>query len=137
MFVLQNAPLPSLKSPELELTPLEIANDTAKFDLTLSVTENADGLLAAMEYNADLFDAPTIDRMLGHFHTLLGGIVAQPDTPISQLPMMTEAELRLVLGQGNTADTDLDLEALDLEEFTDTGLDSLLLHFEKKDGIDE
>ena len=101
MFALQNAPLPSLHSPELALTPLEAPSGTAKFDLTLYAAESAEGLNLTMEYSADLFDPATIDRMLAHFRVLLEAIVEQPDRPVDALPMLTEAERRQVLQDWN------------------------------------
>ena len=56
--------------PELTLRPLPIdeGTGTAKFDLTLALEETpAEGSPGRSEYNTDLFDAATIDRMLGHF----------------------------------------------------------------------
>ena len=55
-----------------------IEGTTAKFDLTLSMENTATGLVGVWEYNTDLFDASTIERMTGHFVTLLEGIVANP-----------------------------------------------------------
>jgi aspartate racemase len=132
MFVLQNAPLPALKSPELELTPLEVEIGAAKFDLTLFVTESDEGLLATMEYSSDLFEAATIDRMLGHYRTLLEGVVAQPERPIGTLPMMTEEEQRQVLGQWNdTATEDL---ASAVNVLSEAELDSLLRRMSSEKG---
>ncbi|MBW4490089.1 MAG: amino acid adenylation domain-containing protein [Trichocoleus desertorum ATA4-8-CV12] len=91
MFVLQNATVPTIDS-ELLLSALDIPSHTAKFDLTFAVEETADGLSIAIEYSSDLFDAATIARMAGHYQTLLAGIVAQPEQPLSQLPLLTETE---------------------------------------------
>ena len=101
MFVLQNAPMTSLELPGLTLRPLEIDSGMAKFDLTLYVMETERGLVGALEYNTDLFDAGTIHRMLGHFSTLLEGIVANPDRGISQLPILTESERLTLLVEFN------------------------------------
>ena len=102
MFILQNAPLPSLQLEGLSLIPLDIENETSKFDLTLSVFEGGDGSLRVnAEYNRDLFDGETIDRMLEHFETLLGGIVAAPGRRLSQLPLLGADELRRLLVEWN------------------------------------
>ncbi len=76
MLALQNAPLPSLRSPELAMAPLEAPSGTAKFDLTLFAAEAPDGLRLTMEYSADLFDPATADRMLAHYRVLLEAAVA-------------------------------------------------------------
>jgi alpha-ketoglutarate-dependent taurine dioxygenase len=92
LFVLQNAPMPALELPDLTLTPLEIDNGTSKFNLALLMKETEQGLVATWNYNADLFDPTTITRISGHFETLLGSIVTQPDARINSLKMLTEAE---------------------------------------------
>ncbi|MEM8810431.1 MAG: condensation domain-containing protein, partial [Cyanobacteria bacterium P01_G01_bin.38] len=95
MFILQNAPLSfnlSNSLPGLTLSPVELSSKTAKFDLTMTMTERAGGLTGGLEYNTDLFDAATIDRLIGHFQTLLAGIVAHPEMPICKLPWLTPPE---------------------------------------------
>jgi amino acid adenylation domain-containing protein len=67
----------------------EIDTRTAKFDLTLYLSETSNGLMATLNYNTDLFDASTISRMLSHFHTLLESIAAQPDQHLAALPLVT------------------------------------------------
>ncbi|OLE96762.1 MAG: hypothetical protein AUG75_16390 [Cyanobacteria bacterium 13_1_20CM_4_61_6] len=95
MFVLQNAPASAPALPGLTVRVLETASGPAKFDLTLSIREDEADLPGSVEYDPDLFDAATIARMLGHFQTLLEGIVAHPDERISRLPLLTEAERQL------------------------------------------
>ncbi len=93
MFALQDAPLTTLKLAGASLTPLQPDTRTAKFDLTLNVVERPDGLLrCALEYNTDLFDASTAERMAGHFRALLAAAVANPDEAIGRLPMLTARE---------------------------------------------
>ena len=115
LFDLQNAPLHSLRSPDMVLTPLEPPSGTAKFDLTLLASESADGLGLIMEYSSDLFDAATVDRMLAHFRILLEAVVAQPDQPVAALPMLTEEERRQVLDgwSGEGSDESWDADGLD------------------------
>jgi amino acid adenylation domain-containing protein len=92
MFILQNTPDDVTDLADLKLTGLEIGSETAEFDLTLAITETGDTLVGSLAYNSDLFTAATIDRMLGHFHTLLAAIAEQPEKPISQLPLLTSGE---------------------------------------------
>ncbi|MEG3959207.1 amino acid adenylation domain-containing protein [Microcoleus sp. herbarium2] len=101
MFVLQNAPMPSLKLQGLTLTPLAVESATAKFDLTLSLENSEQGLTGAWEYNKDLFDAATIVRMSGHFQTLLEAMVTNPQEPVSQLPLLSTAEQHQLLVEWN------------------------------------
>ncbi|WP_442941967.1 amino acid adenylation domain-containing protein [Nostoc sp.] len=102
MFVLLNTPPGKLELPGLSSTPLQIENPTAKFDLTLLMTESEQGLSGSLEYNSDLFEQATITRMVGHFVTLLSGIVANPEERISQLPLLTQREQQQLFGEWNT-----------------------------------
>ena len=101
MFVLQNAPKAGLKLPGLTLTPLKIDRQAANFDLTLTMVDTEQGLRGSIEYNLDLFDATTIDRMWGHFQTLLAGIVANPHQCLSNLPLLTITEQQQLLQEWN------------------------------------
>ncbi|WP_406694053.1 amino acid adenylation domain-containing protein [Singulisphaera sp. Ch08] len=101
MLILQNAPLPPLATAGLTMSVLEPPVETAKFDLTLKLTETDQGLNAALEYATDLFESDTIDRMLGWFHTLLKGIVANPETSLADLPLLTDDERQRVLVEWN------------------------------------
>ncbi|MFW9261381.1 amino acid adenylation domain-containing protein [Nostoc sp. CALU 546] len=92
MFVLQNAPMSDLKLPGLTLSSLAIESGSAKFDLTLEITETQQGLFGTLEYNTDLFEASTISRMAGHLQILLQGIVANPKLRLSELPLLTQPE---------------------------------------------
>ncbi|WP_427156899.1 amino acid adenylation domain-containing protein [Aliinostoc sp. HNIBRCY26] len=101
MFVLENAPKQEVQLSELTLSFLEIPLASAHFDLSLSMREIETGLLAKFEYNTDLFDADTITRMMGHFQTLLWGIVNNQEQSISELPLLTEAERHQLLVEWN------------------------------------
>ena len=101
MFILQNAPTETLNLPDLTLNPIKVESKTANFDLTLSMVETNTGLRGGIEYNTDLFDADRITRMLGHFQTLLAGIIAHPDQNISDLPLLTATEHQQILTTRN------------------------------------
>jgi amino acid adenylation domain-containing protein len=76
--------------------PIDMGNltETAQFELSLEVQEGPEGLKCRFEYSTDLFDEATITRLAGHWQTLLAGIVANPDQPLSALPLLTEHERR-------------------------------------------
>src|SRR6185503_20738830 len=76
MFVFQSAPTFELNLPGLSAKPIAIDNETAKFDLILSVTDTGQELTAGFEYNEDIFEARMISRMLAHFRVLLEGALA-------------------------------------------------------------
>jgi amino acid adenylation domain-containing protein len=97
MFALQNMPAPDLSVDGLSLTPLKLGAATSKFDLSLEVEEKPPGLCVSIEYATDLFAAATIERMLGHFQSLLEGAVNDPTQSVTDLSLMTEAESRQLL----------------------------------------
>src|SRR6185295_9248894 len=92
MLTLQNAPAEALVLPGLELQPFGIEMGTAKFDLTLSLVERPDGLAGSLEYNTDLFDRSTMERMSSHLHNLLARAVADPRASVADLPLLSSAE---------------------------------------------
>jgi non-ribosomal peptide synthetase component F len=116
------------------MTPLPTESGTAKFDLTMFVTEEAGGLGLALEYNADLFDPDTIDRMLGHFRRLLEGIAADPDQTIAALPMLSDEERRRMLGQQDDADLDAEAALADLDRLSEEELDALMTDLLPEEG---
>ncbi|MEC4891787.1 MAG: amino acid adenylation domain-containing protein [Oscillatoria sp. PMC 1051.18] len=109
MFTLRNAPQIE-EIPDLVLSPFKVDNQTAQFDLSLSIEMTERGLSASFEYNTDLFDAATIARMLGHFQNLLEGIVANPQASLSDLPLLTPAEQHQLLVEWNDTKTDYPLD---------------------------
>lgn len=101
IFVLQNAPIEELKLPNLSVEFLDIHSETSKFDLLLTTMEREDHLLAAFEYNTDLFKAETIQRMAKHFEALLESIVQHPDEPIGKLSILTDKEYKELIPTEN------------------------------------
>jgi amino acid adenylation domain-containing protein len=91
-FALNNNPMPPLEIGELTMSILEVESATAQFDLSLDMVERQEELIGILEYNSDLFEADTISRMAEHFQTLLGGIVADPEKRLSDLPILTETQ---------------------------------------------
>ena len=100
-FALQNVPLEELQLPGLTLRHLDVQQGTTQFDLALSIQPTETGLLAALTYNTELFESATIERMLGHFETLLAGIVADPGRSLSQLPLLSQSQRRQLLVEWN------------------------------------
>ncbi|MFK5968540.1 MAG: amino acid adenylation domain-containing protein [Candidatus Marithrix sp.] len=85
---------PSLSKIESNWTinQYDIHTGTSKFDLTISLDERHGGIIGRIEYNTDLFDETTIIRMIDHYKCLLEGIIANPEQPIAQLPLLTKKE---------------------------------------------
>ncbi|MHB2147695.1 amino acid adenylation domain-containing protein [Calditrichota bacterium LG25] len=99
MFVYQNALDGALQLPDLKVEPLPLRNENAKFDLTLTVAELADEFALDVEFDTDLFEPDTIDRMLTHFQQILRAAVEQPEVPVTRLDLLTEREKKLLLDE--------------------------------------
>jgi len=104
-LTLNNVPIPASDLSELSLDFEEIDNQTTKLDLSVHLYPVADGLSGWFEYSTDLFHPDTITRMVGHWQTLLQGIVANPDWQISELPLLTSSEEQQILREWNQTQT--------------------------------
>jgi amino acid adenylation domain-containing protein/non-ribosomal peptide synthase protein (TIGR01720 family) len=93
LFTLQNMPLSFGKHGDLHVESISIQQDIAKFDLTLTMAESAEGLVATFEYNSDLFDHQTIERMAGHFQQILQEVMDHPGKPIGSISMLSKEEV--------------------------------------------
>jgi len=103
-FIMQNTPVPVTRFATLECADIVVEHANTKFDLSLGVWESDKNIAGSLEYNTDLFDASTIERMLGHFTVLLESIVENPDMAVDALPLMPEAERQqLLTGWNDTA----------------------------------
>ena len=101
MLSLQNTPPASLALPGLTLEGLRVDSGAARFDLSLSLAEAEGGIEGGIEYDLSLFDRSTVERLLSHLATLLGGAAADPDRRLSELPMLSLAERRELLADWN------------------------------------
>ncbi|MBW4617799.1 MAG: amino acid adenylation domain-containing protein [Cyanosarcina radialis HA8281-LM2] len=100
-FGLQNVPTDKLELPGLAIDYLKLESQTANFDLSLDIYETESEIAGAFEYNTDLFEAATIDRMIEHFCNLLSAIVANPHQQIAQLSLLSSSERHQLLEKGN------------------------------------
>ncbi|NOX38152.1 MAG: amino acid adenylation domain-containing protein [Calditrichaeota bacterium] len=104
-FVLQNMPVSDVRVSGIQLSPMAIDSTTAKYDLTFYLNEGDGKMVGLLEYNTDLFDRETIQRMLNHYQYLLAAGLANPDEDVFALPMMNEAELDRLLVEWNRTET--------------------------------
>jgi amino acid adenylation domain-containing protein len=101
MFVLQNQPLSQLDLPGVKSTILLPEQAPAKFDLVLTMEEISGGLSGTFEYNTDLFERSTIERITGHFTTILCAICGSRDQPIQRFPLLRAREEHQLLIEWN------------------------------------
>lgn len=87
----------------------ELETGSSKFDLSLILSENADGLDGLIEYSTDLFEPATIRRLAVYFSRLLEAGVEQPEKSIAELPMLPSAERQQLLADWN--DTSAEISA--------------------------
>ncbi|HYV13029.1 MAG TPA: amino acid adenylation domain-containing protein [Pyrinomonadaceae bacterium] len=106
MMALQNAHAETLELAGLSLTLQDVPATTAKFDLLMFCEESEDGLKFTLEYNTDLFERATINRLLQHWQNVLAGVLAAPDARISSLRLMGPAEQKQVLQTWNNTARD-------------------------------
>jgi amino acid adenylation domain-containing protein/FkbM family methyltransferase len=99
-------PSPPILPSRWTLTRMDVTIGTSRFDLSLELEDRPEGLIGHFEYNTDLFDATSIDRMIGHWQTLLEGIVDDPSQRLAELPLLTEAERQQLLVEWNDTATD-------------------------------
>ena len=83
--------------PGWNLATEEVSNGASKLDLMIVIDERPDAISGPITYNTDLFDSSTITRMVEHWQKLLEGGLANPDSSISELPLLTDTERKQLL----------------------------------------
>ncbi len=104
MFLMQDSGAP-MDLPGIEAEWLEPELRTARFEVTLSLTDTAAGFDAVFDYATDLFDAATMVRFARQLQTLAQDALDRPDTTMSRLQLLdgeAVAEI-LYLGDGGPA----------------------------------
>ncbi|HSE18131.1 MAG TPA: amino acid adenylation domain-containing protein [Pyrinomonadaceae bacterium] len=105
----------------LPLESMRLDQRIAQFDLSLTMVEVGNELSASLEYNTDLFDAVTIQRLLGHFQTLLQGVIAGPWKSLDRLPLLNDDERHLLLDEWSVAVEDRATGKRSVEHAEETG----------------
>ncbi|HEY7413556.1 MAG TPA: amino acid adenylation domain-containing protein, partial [Ktedonobacteraceae bacterium] len=96
-FTLHNAPQEDLHFHELTIRSVPLELTSARFDISLDLTETDQGLFCALEYNADLFEPQTMERFFEHFQLFLEGSASHPELPVQLFPFLTASEWQQVL----------------------------------------
>lgn len=128
MFALENVPRHNAGLSDAQLTPLSeteqatlylgeeaysnhtaqkhsalFKNETAVFDIDMSLYEREDKLFGEIEYNTSIFDPSTIDQLHDHFLTLLQQIVRDPMQRVDTIPLLSREEQNQYLEKWNSA----------------------------------
>ncbi|UCH95296.1 MAG: amino acid adenylation domain-containing protein, partial [Candidatus Aminicenantes bacterium] len=97
MMVLQNMEIPAIKIPGLELAPLTLESQAAKFDISL-IAEEIDGKLHfTFEYRTHLFKKVTIERFIKYFHKIVSAALASPALKLAEIEILPVEEKRQLL----------------------------------------
>ena len=98
MFGVQNFAMPAVEAAGLAIRPVHVAEQQrTAADLGFWMWEAGDELTGWVQWSTDLFDAATVERLLGRLTNLLAAAAADPELRLSALPLMPEAERRQVL----------------------------------------
>ncbi|EDX71108.1 amino acid adenylation domain protein [Coleofasciculus chthonoplastes PCC 7420] len=106
LFQLRNVPNKIVKLQDLRFIDCQFDRGIAAFDLTLDIIDKTEGLFCQFEYNTNLFNKTTIQRIANHFQVLLEGIITQPVQVISRLPILKESQRHQLLVEWNNTQTD-------------------------------
>ncbi|HSF43686.1 MAG TPA: amino acid adenylation domain-containing protein, partial [Thermoanaerobaculia bacterium] len=101
LFALQNVEIPEVRLPELRITGLEERAETAKFDLSLTVSTGEGGIRGGFSYDPSLFDAATLERLSVHLAALLRAVAAESGRRLSELPLLAIPERHALLWEWN------------------------------------
>ena len=94
------------KSLKQEFEVAKNSTNATKLDINLNILQTDSELVIELEYNTDLFDTQTIQRWLGYYVTLLEGVVANPEQPLAELPILTETQQHQLLVEWNNTQVD-------------------------------
>ena len=99
MFVLQNIHLEKLSIEGLEIEPVELENETAKFDLTVSAQKVGEEIAGVFEFREDLFKPQTIERWIKSWKKLLSEVVKNPNLKIGEIDIIGNENKRRILNE--------------------------------------
>jgi amino acid adenylation domain-containing protein len=106
MFALQQGGSAQSEMAGIKLEMLDVETGSSKFDLLLSLKETPAGIIGTFEYDSDLFERETIRGMARHLIAILDAVTANPALRISEVPLLTETDQQLVLGEWNQTRTE-------------------------------
>lgn len=110
LFTLQSTNLDGLSLGDLDWSPIQLSNQQAKFDLSLSLRENQNtnstsnsdkSLLGSLEYRSDRFKPELMQQLIGHYLTILKLMVAQPQQRYSTWDICTQDQKNKLMVYGS------------------------------------
>ena len=103
-IAMQNNELGEFDLPNLKIRPRHKINISAKYDLTLNISDAEDQLLFDWEYATDLFSLQGITQLHTRFVRFVKAALNAPDEPLCHIPLMTEKECRRLLNNSTEID---------------------------------
>ncbi|WP_223632375.1 amino acid adenylation domain-containing protein [Corallococcus sp. EGB] len=100
-FNFQNAPLAEVRIPGLALRPIMMESGLAKLDLSLQLTEGAEGLTGVWEYSTDLYEERTVRRWMESYERVVKALVEKPEQRVGEVEWMGLEERRRVVEEWN------------------------------------
>ncbi len=85
MFVLENAPMPALTLPDLQLNVIEVDSGTAPFDISLLLAHEEDHLKATWRYKVDLFQQNTIQQLADMYLLICTSAAGNPHITLDEI----------------------------------------------------
>ncbi|HEU4561404.1 MAG TPA: condensation domain-containing protein, partial [Longimicrobium sp.] len=101
----------TLRMGDVEVQAEETGTGAAMFDLLLLMSEHGGAVRGTLDYRTSLFDAATMDRLLGHYRMLLEAVAADPSRRVSALPLLAPDERRRVVAEWNATAAEYPAEA--------------------------
>ena len=112
MFVLQNAPNPPLEMRGLKLSLSAPDSGLSLFDLTLTLEAVEGRLEGSLEFDTDLFEPATADRLIRCYRRLLECALHAPGTALADLPLEPPEETQRQLTTWNDTPRDYGFTSL-------------------------
>jgi amino acid adenylation domain-containing protein/non-ribosomal peptide synthase protein (TIGR01720 family) len=106
MFGFLNTPETSGKMRDLSVELLDAEKRATQFDLWVILWENNQGAVGRIEYNVDLFERATIEKLIQHYIQLLECVVMDPDVQLSNIQLFDEKERECILVNWNATKKD-------------------------------
>lgn len=94
LFVLHDGPLPRPVIRGARVECVDVDTDATTATLACTVRAHDAGFSVELRYDAEAFDAATIDGLLGAFVCALDAAVSSPELPVSRIPLLTAAQAR-------------------------------------------
>jgi non-ribosomal peptide synthetase component F len=101
VFTWQNAPSEALQLEGLSLNEMESAGEIAKFELLLGLEEIGEVVVGNINYNCDLYEAATIDRLVASYERVLQAVVADAEQRVLEIELLSAAERQQIVAGWN------------------------------------